>query len=715
MSNADPQDKRPNDESEGDNSNDAYQEQADDEAIDDSPSDKLTGDEATGDEANDKHLADKEEKESSHNGDEDDEEHDDDELFAPNIPLPVILATGLVVATFVAYLPASSCGFIRDDGMHVTDNDTLQSIKGLKRIWMELGAVEQYYPLVHTTFWLEYQVWGLNPAGYHLINILLHAANAILLWRILERLKIPGAYVAAALFALHPVHVESVAYISERKNVLSGLFYLIAALLYVRWFFHDEEESENEEQETLTQSSLWLHYGGSIFCFVCALLSKTVTVTLPAALLLVIWWKRGRLQISNVLPLLPMVLVGIPLALNTSAMEQDIIQQNAPGQGHWDFTFVQQFLIAGCAFWFYAFKLLWPVNLTFVYPQWEIDPSNVVLYLGPLGFFAMVGVLFWLRDRIGRGPLTAVLFFAGTLFPALGFVDFYPMRYSLVADHFQYLASIGLIALLAALAWREVEPYIEQNDQAHFFAFAPPLLLLGILTAFQCKIYKSPEALWTHCEKHNPNEIFVLQNLADVSLETGQQIMGTTGNFPHARYYFEQAEDCYNRILKQKPKSEGGKPDPQWTNVLFYKGYVLQLTGRFEEARSIYEDVLQENEKFGDAHWRYGQILQAEQNIEAAIVRYKKAIDVQPGAVGPYLQLAGVYQSQGDIEAAKEHLAKACKLDPHTPEIHISFGQLCQQNHEYDEALKHYLKALSINPENQNLSNLMTELLEQKQ
>jgi protein O-mannosyl-transferase len=130
----------------------------------------------------------------------------------------------LVVAVLIAYLPALQGGYIWDDNRYVTENPILPQPDGLAAIWTDPGATIQYYPMVFTTFWLEYRLWGLNPLGYHATNILLHALSALLLWAILRRLAVPGAWLAAALFALHPVHVESVAWVTERKNVLSGLF-----------------------------------------------------------------------------------------------------------------------------------------------------------------------------------------------------------------------------------------------------------------------------------------------------------------------------------------------------------------------------------------------------------------------------------------------------------------------------------------------------------
>ena len=249
----------------------------------------------------------------------------------------------LFLLVCLAYLPALRDGFIWDDDSYVTGNPTLRNLHGLYRIWFELGAVPQYYPLVHTTFWLEYHLWGLHPPGYHLINILLHAAAAVLLWQVLRGLQLPGAWLAAALFALHPIEVESVSWITERKNVLSAVFYFAAVLAYLRFAAWAVPEGANRRR--------WRWYFLALLLFLAALLSKTVTCSLPAALLLVCWWKQGRVRWADVYPLLPFFVVGMGLGLLTAGMEK----YHVGAQGaDWSLSFADRCLIAGRALWFCA-------------------------------------------------------------------------------------------------------------------------------------------------------------------------------------------------------------------------------------------------------------------------------------------------------------------------------------------------------------------------
>ena len=317
-----------------------------------------------------------------------------------------------------------------DDDQHVTSR-ALRSAEGLRRIWFEIGATQQFYPVVYTAFWLEHRVWGDDTLGYHVVNVVLHACSALLLLLILRRLSIPGAWLAATLFALHPVYVESVAWIAEMKNTLSGAFYLAAMLAYLRF----------------DVSRRWLPYALAAALFVLALLSKTVTATLPAALLVLFWWQRGAIAWRrDVLPLLPFVVAGAAGGLTTAWIERTLL--GARG-AEFEFSLVERVLIAGRAIWFYLATLAWPSRLIFIYPRWEVSEGVWWQYLFPAGVVALVAAA-WLVRKRSRAPLAVLLLFSGTLFPVLGFFNVYPFRFSFVADHFQYLASAAVIVLFSA-------------------------------------------------------------------------------------------------------------------------------------------------------------------------------------------------------------------------------------------------------------------------
>lgn len=400
----------------------------------------------------------------------------------------------------IVYLPALRAGFIWDDNAYVYENTTLQTWGGILRIWFDPMSIPQYYPLVHSTFWIEYRLWGDHPFGYHLNNLLLHIASSGLLFFVVRRLALPGALFAAGVFALHPVMVESVAWVTERKNVLSMLFYLLATLQYLSYAGLDGREGP----AAATGRKAWWF---ALAFFAGALTSKSVTFSWPFTMLLITWWKRGHITASNVKDLVPFMVLGIAYGIATSLIERYHV--GASGE-EWSETLAQKCLIAGRVPWFYLYKLAWPLELTFIYERWVVDPTQLWQYLFPLASIGLIAALVLLRGRIGRGPLAAVLMFGGTLFPAIGFISVYPFRYSFVADHFQYHASLGIIVLVCAvLAWA-----IPARVGVPLAVIA--LGLFGVKTWDQSTRYESKEVLYDSILADVPDSWFAYTNLGAI-------------------------------------------------------------------------------------------------------------------------------------------------------------------------------------------------------
>lgn len=350
----------------------------------------------------------------------------------------VLLAGSLAIITvcFVAYVPAMKAGFIWDDDYYVTNNPLLTAPGGLYRIWTSGTITSQYFPLTYTTFWFEYRLWGFNPVGYHIVNVVIHIINSLLLWLVLRRLSVPGAWFASAVFALHPVQVESVAWVTERKNLLMLLFSLLSVLCWLKFVLDNK-----------TGPKAILLYVASLFLFALALFGKATACTLPAAMLLILWLKRVPLSARRILCVVPFFVMAVGMGLFVMWWEN---HHQGTGQINLGLNLPARFLIAGRALWFYLSKLFWPVNLTFSYPRWNIDPAAICQYLWPAASILMIASAWILRKRLGRAPLTAILFFAVTLFPVLGFISLFTFMYTFVADHYQYAACIGPIALVAA-------------------------------------------------------------------------------------------------------------------------------------------------------------------------------------------------------------------------------------------------------------------------
>ncbi len=571
-------------------------------------------------------------------------------------PSPWFAGPLLIAFVIVAYLPAFNAGFIWDDDHYVTQNPVLRTPDGLQRIWFNIGATPQYYPLVHTSFWIEYRLYRLNPLGYHAVNILLHAANAIVLWQLLRRLQLRGAWLAAALFALHPVCVESVAWITERKNVLSGFFYLTAALVYARWMQHRGDlnscvEPTLRPSQGTNRSAGPVHYFFALGLFVCALLSKTVTASLPAAILLIAWWKTGRLTRRQVIPTLPMFALAVAAAALTSWMERSEV--GAEGSD-WNFSIADRFLIAGRACWFYLGKLLWPHPLVFIYPRWTIDDKQIWQYAFPIAAITLLIALFLLRRRIGRGPLTAALYFGGTIFPALGFFNVYPMRFSFVADHFQYLAAIGPLTLCAAVLPR-IFARPQANDRVNVRTLSlvviALLATLGTLTFRQTRIYGDVETLWRHTLAHNPDCWMAHGNLAKTLAERGD---------------FTAALDHARRVLDARPDLPSSH-----TNY----GDILSLARRPAEAIPLYERALKINPRLLKAHFGLADALMAVNRPTDAVPHYQAVLKAQPDFPTCLRRLGSAFEAVGRFPEALATYSRALELQPHSAETLYGIGR----------------------------------------
>jgi tetratricopeptide (TPR) repeat protein len=499
----------------------------------------------------------------------------------------------LITLVLTAYFPVLQNGFIWDDDRHLTANPFVTNIEGLKALWSDVRSTQQFYPLITSSFWMEYRLWGLDPLGYHIDNVLLHAMNTILLWRILVFLGVPAAWLVSAVFALHPVHVESVAWITERKNLLSGFFYLLSLYTFLRFYFPGQPVCSKERSVKYGSGLL---YGISLFFFVCALFGKTVTCTLPAAVLLIFWWMQNRIHKEIIWLMVPYFLIGLGLATLTIWLEK--VNAGALGP-EWDYSFWDRFLIAGRALWFYIGKLLWPFPIIFTYPRWNIDDSVWWQYLYPVTFLFLLGVLWVLRKKIGRSPLAAVLLFAGSTFPALGFFNIYYMRFSLVADHFLYLASTGI--LLIAVAG------LAKLTGKKFPVFAILLLLgLGHLTWKQIPIYKNDFALWSDTVQKNPTAWMAHYNLGNVFISQQKH---------------EEAMAHYRQTIRIKP---------DFPLAPYNLGNALFAKKKTQEAIIQYQNTIRIKPDFVNAYNNLGIALLTEGKTEESIIQFRNALKLQP-------------------------------------------------------------------------------------
>jgi len=562
----------------------------------------------------------------------------------------------LLAATLLVYLPALRGGFLWDDDAHVT-KPALRSLHGLARIWFELGATQQYYPVLHSAFWIEHRLWGDSVLGYHLTNIFLHAAAAWLLVLILRRLALPGAWLAGLLFALHPVCVESVAWIAEQKNTLSAVFYLGAAFVYLHF----------------DQTRRGRPYFFATGFFLLALLTKSVTASLPAALLVVFWWRRGRIEWKrDVRPLLPWFVAGLASGLFTAWVERRFI--GAEG-ADFSFTFLQRLLLAGRATVFYLGKLVWPSDLIFIYPRWSVNPAAGWPYLFDAGVLALLGALIF-RARKQRGPLAGFLFFAGTLFPVLGFVNVYPFIFSFVADHFQYLASLGLVVPAAwALVWTAERLPFGAPVRTALLLLLPAAL--AVLSSRQCRIYRDADTLYRATLARNPGAWLAHYNLA--------VLLGDSGRTPEAIPEYEAA-------LKLKPD--------HWAAHNNLASAFLKM-GRPGDAIAEYEAALRYNPGFAEAHNNLGLALgRIPGRLPEAISQVRTALRLRPDYDGADNNLGTLLlQEPGGRDEAIGEFEAALRLAPGHAEYHYNLANaLAAAPGRLDDAIAEYQAALRLNP-----------------
>jgi tetratricopeptide (TPR) repeat protein len=528
---------------------------------------------------------------------------------------PWLRAAAIVAATLVAYLPALGAGFVWDDDDYVTNNPLLRDPDGLARTWFSADAPSQYFPLVYTSFRLEYALWGLDPFGYHLVNVCLHAANALLAWGVLARLALPGAWLAAAIFALHPVHVESVAWITERKNVLSTFCFLGALLAWLRFALDGAGKR------------WWILSFG---LYVLALFSKTTACTLPAAQLLVLWLRGRAIDARRLAQLAPFLVVGVAMGAFTVLWER--LHQGTQGE-RFQLGWVESALVASRALWFYLGKLALPVQLSFSYPKFEIDPGDprdwAWLVLGALLLFA----LWRARGRLGRGPLAAALFFIAMLSPVLGFIPLYTFLYTWVADHYQYVASLGPIALAAGAGAR-----VFQGRRGGALVALGLLATLGVLSWRQSRVYESSETLWRDVIAKHPASWLAYTNLGREMLR-GRR-------WAEAIPWFEAA-------LRIQP----GLARPHLGLASAY----VEL-GRREAAEAELGRALAADPDLRPARERLARLRERAGDLDGAIAQWREVVRIAPLSARGHEELARALARQGRAAQAERHFAEARRL-----------------------------------------------------
>jgi tetratricopeptide (TPR) repeat protein len=584
--------------------------------------------------------------------------------------LPWLGAVLVAVVCFVAYIPAMNGGFVWDDEAWTSSiSSLLADLPGLARMWATPEALQQYFPLTGTTFWIDHQLWGNWTLPYHLENLVLHLVSAFLFWRLLLRLGIEGAWLAAALFAVHPVMVESVAWIAERKNGLSMVLMLGSLLVYGRFSAFGNEAAAKKR---------WTPYAGALVLFSMAMMAKASAFVLPVAVLVIVWWRQGRLRWrDHVLPLVPFLLISIAFSLFILWLE--VHHVGADGR-EWPVAVAQRPIIAGLAVWFYLGKFVWPAELHPIYPRWDIDVHNVWLWLAPASVVVLIVGLWLARRRLGRGPIAAVLLFLTALFPVLGFLDVYGMVYSFVADRWAYVPSLPIFAIAAAGVAR-----FAQSRASVAGVFALPVLV--VLTWQKAGQYKDAQTLMRAALAGNPRCWLACYNLANDLRHEGRE---------------EEAEELFERAIAIWP--EYAKAHANLASLKIHQG-------KDEEAMAHLVRALEIAPEIHAAHFNLGLLRVKRKEMGLALQSFEKAAELLPDFLAAHQNAASIAYQGGDLEKAIHHCRLVVGLAPQAPAAHRDLATVLLSARRISEAVTCLERVVELVPDDQAGLNQLAAIL----
>lgn len=571
------------------------------------------------------------------------------------------------------YNPVNRHPFINyDDDRYVVQNTHIRGLSWETIRWAFTTTAEaNWHPLTWMSHALDYQLFHLNAAGHHLDSVLLHALNVVLLFLLLQGAtkRVGRSLLVAALFAVHPLNVESVAWVAERKNLLCTLFFFLALWAYGGY----------------VQKPNWRRYLAVAGLFAMGLMSKPMVITLPFVLLLLDYWPLGRIQGAPPralgdqkwipqAPLTKLVLEKVPLlALSTASAWITMHAQQSGGAVRSAAQFplgirLENSVVAYAA---YLWKMIWPAHLAVLYPHagdslpgWQVGLGTVVL----LGITALA-----LRYRSQRYLTTGWLWFLGTLVPVIGLVQ---VGYQSMADRYTYIPLIGVFVMLV---WGVAE-LADHRKLGLVWSLVPAALILVCLSwtaRRQLSYWDSGLDLWSHTLAVNPNNFIAEDNLGDSLLTAGQ---------PDEAYtHFQRAAE----IMPRDPWSHGNM------------GAYLQQKGRLQEAIAEYRTTLSlsqdrfmvalTNANLGSAYRDLG-------DDQDALESYNQAIDINPYQSNAYFGRAVLYRKQGKLAEAIRDFSKAVELQP-TAEGYVRLAQVLAQAQRRDEARAAIDQALKISPE----------------
>ena len=602
----------------------------------------------------------------------------------PNWPLLAAGAAVLFLAVFVVYSPALRGRFLWDDVLVVHRNPLVTGELAPGAIWFRMD-----FPLTYVAFWLEWLAWGNHPAGYHMVNVLLHATGALLLWRVLAQLKVPAPWLAAMIFAVHPVCVASVAWISELKNTLSLPFFLLSLLWYV--------QSDPEPRSTHHAPRVSTKYCLSILAFLLALLSKTSTVMLPVVLLACAWWQRGRITWRDwwrTSPFFALALAFGPLSIWFQA-HGAILTASVQSENFWG-----RLAGAGMALWFYLGKALLPLHLCMIYPRWRIDAAAPLSHLPLLLWCSVLAACWPLRRTWGRHVLFGLGCFTVTLLPVLGFLDMYFLLLSRVSDHFAYLPLTALVALAAGGLGYVFSRIIQTAEGSTRKSLANSSARSAMSIAESRPGNQAPSG--AACS-------------SPPSRETSVPLPSEHENSPREPADYEHSAP------------DGTIPSAQGPGMSCLLGRVLCLVAGsalvvplavlamqraqvFQSEEALWRDTLAKNPAAWCAHANLGWILAEQHKYDEAREHLAASLEVNPDNAQAHSNLGRVLSLQGRFAEAQPEFQAAARIKPKDAEIRRSYASALAEQGRKEEAVKQLKELLELKPDTEARSQLATLL-----
>ena len=609
----------------------------------------------------------------------------------------------LIAAICFIYFPALRGDWLWDDDLYITHNAALRTVRGLEAIWLAPAGVN-YFPVTFSVQWLQWHLWQDRTLGYHLTNLALHGAASLLVWRLLRRLGLRHAWFGGLLFAVHPVCVESVAWISELKNTLALPPLLLSVLAYMNW-----EESGGPGREKAAAGSYGLALGG----FVLAMLCKSTAAMFPLLLLLYGWWKRGRLDRRALVSVGPFLAVSLGLGLATLWFEHHRAMATGAGPG-WPLG--ARTAVAGMSAFFYLGKGLFPGELLANYPRWRLDHLTLVSWLPGLGLVLLLIGLGRMRRNESRAVLLGLGWFWGNLLPVSGLVRMSYQDISWVADHFAYLSLVGLAGLGAA-AWDAGEEWIGAEPPGPARRGTGILVLLGAVAVplawmaeshAYARVFRGPLPLWEHTLAGNPNSWAARDNRGAALVAQGRLAEGIAEfkrevdvrpDGPKGHYNLGTALEGSGDLagaLRQYRMALALQPD--YGDALDNFGEALGRAGRYTEAVSVLEKAIRLSPDNPNAQVNLGLALAAEHDGPGAIAHYHMALRQQPDNAEAWNNLGIALAEGGDRPGAIRAYREAVRLRPTFVAAEENLGDALRLQGDRGAAQAHYAAAVRLDP-----------------